>query len=356
MQIPRILFLCLAASTSAFSQTAPPAAPATPELPKDPREVFAMAAPFYDYNARDLKPWHLHATYQFYDEKGNPTEQGTYEYWWASPQVNRSTWSRPGATHTDWGTVDGKHAYEETGERLNFFEYKLRSAILSPLPSEAELDPKKGRLDRRIVTMEGSKIPCIMLIPNMSEGTLAQTVPLGIFPTYCFDPRLPVLLFSNSFGTLTTEFGKVVKVQNRFLPKEIVFLEGTRRILSATIDKISGLDPGEAALTPSAGAHLPRQDKVALSAGISTGMLINKVVPVYPEDAKRARTSGRVILQALIGRDGRIHDLQVVSAPLPSLAGSALWAVSRWQYKPYLLNDEPVEVETTINVIFSLSQ
>ncbi len=75
-----------------------------------------------------------------------------------------------GSTHTDWGTVDGKHAYEETGERLNFFEYKLRSAILSPLPSEAELDPKKGRLDRRIVTMEGSKIPCIMLIPNMSRG------------------------------------------------------------------------------------------------------------------------------------------------------------------------------------------
>jgi TonB family protein len=355
MQIPRILFLCLAVSTSAFSQTTPSAAPATPELPKDPREVFAMAAPFYDYNAADLKPWHLHATYQLYDEKGNPTEQGTYEYWWVSPQMSRSSWSRPGATHTDWHTGDGKHAYEDTGERLNFFEYKLQSMILSPLPSAAEIDRKGNRLDRRMVSVQSGKIPCIMIIPELSEGTLAETVPLGMFPTYCFDSKLPVLRMSNSLGTLAMEFNKIVKVQNHFLPEDILFLEGTRKILSATIDKITKLDPGEPALTPSVGVHVAKQDKAVLAAGISTGMLIKKVVPVYPEDAQRARISGRVILKALIGRDGRIHDLQVISAPLPSLAGSALWAVSRWEYTPYLLNGEPVEVETTINVIFSLN-
>jgi protein TonB len=80
------------------------------------------------------------------------------------------------------------------------------------------------------------------------------------------------------------------------------------------------------------------------------------VYPVYPQDAKEARVSGTVVLKATIGLDGGVHDLHVESTPWPSLAGAALWAVSHWQYKPYLLNGEPVEVETTIHVIFSLSQ
>ena len=84
-------------------------------------------------------------------------------------------------------------------------------------------------------------------------------------------------------------------------------------------------------------------------------MLVKKEIPIYPHDAKDARVSGKVVLNAIIGTDGRIHDLRVVEAPWPSLAASSLFAVSRWQYKPYLLNGEPVEVETTVNVIYSLS-
>ncbi len=61
-----------------------------------------------------------------------------------------------------------------------------------------------------------------------------------------------------------------------------------------------------------------------------------------------------MVLQATIGTDGGIHNLHVLSSPSPLLAVSALWAVSHWEYKPYLLNGEPVEVETTVNVIYSL--
>ena len=89
---------------------------------------------------------------------------------------------------------------------------------------------------------------------------------------------------------------------------------------------------------------------------VTVGTLIEKRLPIYPQDAKDARVSGRVVLKAVIGRDGRVHDLKVVEAPWPSLAASALWAVSHWEYKPYLLNGEPVEVETTVTVIFSLGQ
>ena len=63
-----------------FSQTA---SNAVPPLPKDPHELLAAAAPLYDFSSPELKPWHLTATYQFYDLKGKPAEQGTWEYWWA---------------------------------------------------------------------------------------------------------------------------------------------------------------------------------------------------------------------------------------------------------------------------------
>jgi protein TonB len=82
-------------------------------------------------------------------------------------------------------------------------------------------------------------------------------------------------------------------------------------------------------------------------------LLIRKVIPLYPEIAKVTRTEGAVVLSATIARDGTIANLRVVSGPA-MLLQAALDAVSQWRYRPYLLNGEPVAVETTVNVVFSL--
>ena len=346
-----IFVLCLAAALPVLGQ---PTFSTAPELLKEPREVFAVAAPFYDFTDAALKPWHLKATYQLYSEKGEPTEQGTYEYWWASPQVYRSTWTRAGTIQTDWHTADGKHAHQATGERLNFFEYKLQAALLSPLPTDSDLDPAKIRLDRETVSTGGAKLPCIMLIPLMPLQGHVKTVPLGLFPTYCFDPQMPVLRINYSLGTVTTEFNHIVKVQNRYLSREVLFFEGKRKILSATVDTIGGITPLDPAFVPASEGVRSNIRKVNLAAGVAVGLLVKKEAPVYPQDAKDAHISGTVVLQATIGLDGGIHDLHVVSTPWPSLAASALWSVSHWEYRPYLLDGEPVEVETTINVIYTL--
>jgi len=77
------------------------------------------------------------------------------------------------------------------------------------------------------------------------------------------------------------------------------------------------------------------------------------VEPVYPPDAKAARLQGSVVLDAVIGKDGIIENLKVVSGP-PELTRSAVDAVRQWTYKPYLLNGDPVAVETTITVTYAL--
>lgn len=94
--------------------------------------------------------------------------------------------------------------------------------------------------------------------------------------------------------------------------------------------------------------------RIRVSSGVSTGLLIKKVQPNYPPLAKQARIQGHVLLQAEISKDGTIQNLQLISGH-PMLAPAAIEAVKQWRYKPYLLNGEPVAVETQVDVIFSLS-
>ncbi len=93
--------------------------------------------------------------------------------------------------------------------------------------------------------------------------------------------------------------------------------------------------------------------RVMISAGVAQGMLLVKTFPVYPPKAGQTRASGTVVLQAVIGKDGTVENLKVVSGP-DLLQQAALDAVKKWRYRPYVSNGEPVEVQTTINVIFTL--
>jgi periplasmic protein TonB len=86
---------------------------------------------------------------------------------------------------------------------------------------------------------------------------------------------------------------------------------------------------------------------------ISEGNLIRKILPTYPALARSARIQGQVALQAVISKQGVIENLQVVSGH-PMLVPAAIEAVRQWRYRPYILNNEPVEVETQITVNFSL--
>ena len=93
---------------------------------------------------------------------------------------------------------------------------------------------------------------------------------------------------------------------------------------------------------------------VIVSRGVSEGLLIHQVKPTYPHLAIITHTQGEVILQAVIGKDGSIQNLRVVSGH-PMLIKAAVDAVQQWRYRPYLLNGEPVEVETQVRVTFTIS-
>jgi protein TonB len=94
--------------------------------------------------------------------------------------------------------------------------------------------------------------------------------------------------------------------------------------------------------------------RVRVSQGVTQGLLLRKIQPAYPPLARQARIQGPVVLQAEIGKDGSIQNLRLISGH-PMLAPAAIEAIKQWKYKPYILNGEPVEVETTITFNFTLS-
>jgi len=98
----------------------------------------------------------------------------------------------------------------------------------------------------------------------------------------------------------------------------------------------------------------PTPKRVHVAARIVEANLIHDVPPTYPPEAGRERIEGAVVLLAVIGKDGSVQDVRVESG-LPILAQAAIEAVKQWRYKPYLLNGEPVEVDSRITINFTLS-
>lgn len=106
------------------------------------------------------------------------------------------------------------------------------------------------------------------------------------------------------------------------------------------------------------GSNMPPPPKeapkrVRVGGNVQAAKMVRQVQPIYPQIAKTAHIQGTVVLHAVIAKDGTVQELQYVSGP-PLLMRAAMDAVRQWRYQPTLLNGEPVEVETTISVIFTL--
>jgi len=330
----------------AFASSAQGTSTPQPSQLKDPREILAAAAPFYDFNDPALKPWHLKATYQLYDDKGNPAEQGTFEYWWASPKVYRVSWSRPSATQTTWHTADSKYAYSATGKPLDYFEKDLQLNLFSPLPSTDAIDPSKIHLIRNDVELGSTRYPCVSESPRKS----VEPSDFRTLPTECLDPTLPVLSFELHFlGIVATNYDNVVKIQGKYLARAIAVVVGNKKLLTATVDSIDSLDPASPAIVPSKDAIFePDAEQAAEKA--ENGLLIKKQLPESPLTPGVQLFPSTILIEVTIGVDGKVKDPHVIFSTSPWFSASTLKAISGWEYKPYLRNGIPIEGRTVITL------
>jgi len=106
---------------------------------------------------------------------------------------------------------------------------------------------------------------------------------------------------------------------------------------------------------PPANSDAPKPTRIRIGGSVAAAKLTHFIHPVYPPLARQTRISGTVRLHAVLSRDGKVQSLEVVSGH-PLLQQAALDAVRQWNYEPTLLNGEPVEVDTVIDIVFSLDE
>lgn len=182
----------------------------------------------------------------------------------------------------------------------------------------------------------------LRLASLLVEGMPTRTPhAIGIFDATTFERRVMRL----------TEKQSLISIRRRLLATTACALVGLGICVSALAFSVH-ID----ALAAGDESHTAAPNKpVNVRSDIIAGNIVSKVNPVYPADAKKARIQGTVALDAVIGKTGDVEQLKVASGPR-LLQQSALDAVRQWKYKPFLLNGDPVDVKTTINVIYSLKK
>jgi TonB family protein len=300
----------------------------------------AQASKLTNLATNDIKPWHIKASFQLFDEHGTLNDEGTYEEFWAGPTLFKRNFTGRTFAQIDYGTEKGvlrAGLHDDVSSVL----LDLRREFVAPLPTEQAMEHE--RFDLKEIDSNGLKLSCFTVI--------APAPPPGL--TYCVNEDSPILRIT-AFSGLSLEFlhNRILRYQDRAFAGDLKIVRGHKPLATAHVDTIEAIDPANSALfAPSSDAVLlPR--RIDISAGVAQGLLQKKSAPIYPKDA--GRVTGTVVLDAVIGTDGRLKSLRVVNGP-PPLQQPAYEAVRTWIYKPYLVNAEPVEVHTTINVIFSLS-
>ncbi|MHB1960022.1 MAG: TonB family protein [Acidobacteriaceae bacterium] len=173
-----------------------------------------------------------------------------------------------------------------------------------------------------------------MAIPVGLRG--GATAAVGIFEGNTLERRVGIMM----------ERGKQLRGAARLAAMVAVMLLSGAAVVSMVETHVTV----RAANNPAGNKHV-----LHVSAGEMASRIEKRVMPKYPEAAKKARIQGKVVLNAIIGKDGTIESLKVVSGP-KELQRSSLDAVRQWTYKPFLLKGNPVEVETTISVVYSLNK
>lgn len=236
---------------------------------------------------------------------------------------------------------------------------------------------------QRILKIAVLVVCCNALIAlGQKQSPPSQPVNSGI-PTYLLEPVETAAAIYPAAATKQRVQGETVA---RFIVSEtgaverIYVLKGNRLLASAALEALQKwrfkpvivdgdaitlsslatfnfvLDndhPNPSEVMPTIASAVRFPNVVRVASKVVAGFLISKVAPVYPDTARAERIQGVVVLHAFINKDGTMGDLQLVSGP-PELAASAIEAVKQWRYRPYLLNGQPVEMETQIPVDFTL--
>lgn len=237
----------------------------------------------------------------------------------------------------------------------------------SLIESGGKLKTKRGRMTMFSFVLEAIIIIVMILIPLLFTEALPKAMTMTFLAAPPPPPPPPpppaavhvvkqveTDIVNNQLRTPTKIPKKVEMIKEEEAPPpQMSGVVGG--VPGAAGGQLGGVIGGIISSTPVAVPKIATPTRIRVSQGVTQGLKVHDVMPQYPQMAKIARVQGPVVLAAVIGKDGTIQNLHVISTASPLLNQAALEAVKQWRYRPYILNGEPVEVDTTITVNFTLS-
>jgi protein TonB len=208
--------------------------------------------------------------------------------------------------------------------------------------------------------VQGVLVGLMILIPLI----YTEALPKGMLNTFLVAPAPPPPPPPPAAPVKTVR-PKIIQAQRMVaptvIPKKIEVVKDEAPDVASGVDGGFGVPGGTGSVLggilgnggPPPPPKAPTPTRIRVGGNVAAAKLLHQVQPVYPQIAKTAHVSGTVVLHAIIAKDGTIQELQYISGPA-LLMRAAMDAVHEWRYQPTQLNGEPVEVDTTIQVVFSL--
>jgi hypothetical protein len=334
------------ANPAPVAQSAASPSLADSPTPTDPKDLLDLARKVNGLSGPDVQPWHLKASFELFDNDGKSKDKRTYEEWWVSEKQCKRVYASAEFSQTEYGTDHGMfHAGSQ--EWPSWPLSLLHRAVVQPIPTKEDLE---GCGQRKLEGKFGAlRLPCVALAYKGGKQVDESS------PSFCFDPLKPILLYSNtSQRNNQAVFSHILLFDHRYVAKDTRLLFLGKPSLSIHVDTLEALDSKknlDMALPTNA---VPvATSRIVLSSLESRDYAVKKVPPQYPSSAKEQRVQGEVILDTIIGTDGRVRDLHALAGP-QALTQPSVDALRQLLYKPYVLNGTPMEVETEVDVIFSL--
>lgn len=248
--------------------------------------------------------------------------------------VSTASWMQSGATKpvsdtpvsSSFGSLTSEHTVTDS-TKLEFV--KGEKAVY---PEEAKAKKLQGEVWLRLDISETGDVEDIEVLSG--DSILAEAA-VKAAKTWKFKPYI--------------RNGQAVKVSKKF-PVEFAF----RQNVKDTSNPAKGSsDHAGVEANPANGGVSGDSNPVQVSAGVAQGLLLHRVQPVYPDDARQNHIQGTVLLRAIIDKSGRISKVEPISGP-KELTAAAIGAVEQWRYRPCMLRGAPVDVQTEITVKFEL--
>jgi TonB family protein len=363
MQKVRRVLLCnlTAVCGLAFSIAAGAQGAANGSAQTDAKSLTLAAAAINNLAGSDAKPWHIKISYTLNAPDGKPGSQGTFEEFWAGPSKYKRAFTSASFNQVEYGTAEGPR---RTGTPDNP-PADLQAVVdefLRPVPLDATT-VEAAKLQAQSLMLGSTKLVCITAAVPASATQPASST------SYCVDENPPVLrLTVTNGGVSKTTRDSIIKFQDRYVaqkveryttpppmpgPKPPVPPPPPTPELSAKVETLELLTTvDEAMFVPPTGAVVPPK-VIALDEKTTKKQLLQHPMAEYPPMAHWQKVYGVVVVALRVQTDGHVSNLRVVSGH-PLLKDAALDAIRKWTYKPFVVDGQPVEVETTASTTFNL--